>query len=125
MTVVDGFTEPGASPNTNPPGEGFNAILQIEIDGTAVNGTCLTIEASNVTVRGLVINRCPTGVGVLTGSGASIIGNFLGTDPTGTVSAGPQLLGLGMNSPSNVLVAGNVISGNSLYGVLISSRPSE
>ncbi len=117
MTVVDGFTEPGASPNTNPPGEGFNAILQIEIDGTAVSGTCLTIEASNVTVQGLAINRCPTGVGVYSGNGASIIGNFLGTDPTGTVSAGPQLVGLGMNSPSNVLVAGNLISGNSLYGV--------
>src|SRR5262245_12398900 len=33
-TVIDGYTQPGASPNTNPPDQGTNAKLLIEIDGT-------------------------------------------------------------------------------------------
>ena len=29
--VIDGFTQPGAQPNTNPTG-GLNAVLKIELD---------------------------------------------------------------------------------------------
>ena len=61
--VIDGYTQPGASPNNNPRIQGSNAVLKIELDGTntplpvaaQING--LAIEAGNSTVRGLVINR--------------------------------------------------------------------
>ena len=31
--VIDGYTQPGASPNTNPVGSGLNTVLMIELDG--------------------------------------------------------------------------------------------
>ena len=33
--TIDGYTQPGSSPNTNPVGQGLNTVLKIEIDGTA------------------------------------------------------------------------------------------
>ena len=69
--VVDGYTQPGASANTNPPELGSNAVLNIELDGSmaaagphppSVHG--LVIVAGGSTVRGLVINRFVTGDGI-------------------------------------------------------------
>src|SRR5206468_8972239 len=31
--TIDGYTQPGSSPNTNPPTMGINAIIQIELHG--------------------------------------------------------------------------------------------
>ena len=57
--IIDGYTQTGASPNTNGPGLGSNAVLKIELDGSiageGVNGLSITAGAS--TVRGLAINR--------------------------------------------------------------------
>src|SRR5450432_3210694 len=36
--TIDGYTQPGALANTNPPGQGTNAVLLIEIDGTNASG---------------------------------------------------------------------------------------
>lgn len=65
--IIDGYTQPGASPNSNGPGLGLNTVLKIELDGSIIpaaatcstNRTCrgLHIIAGNSTVRGLVINR--------------------------------------------------------------------
>lgn len=117
-TAIDGYTQPGASPNTNPPGQGFNAVIEIEVDGTAVEGTCLTVEASGVAVKGLAINRCGmVGLFVDTpATGAFVIGNFIGTDPAGNASPGPQVTGLIVQS-SGSAVSGNLVSGNSLTNV--------
>jgi len=32
--IIDGYTQAGASPNTNGPGYGLNTVLMIELDGT-------------------------------------------------------------------------------------------
>ena len=54
--IIDGYTQPGASPNTDP--NGFNGTLLIEINGAnAGNTNGLHISAGGSTVRGLVINR--------------------------------------------------------------------
>src|SRR5215204_3643162 len=53
---INGYTQPGASPNTR--AVGSDAVLKIELDGAGVpDGEGLVIEASNSTVEGLVINR--------------------------------------------------------------------
>lgn len=119
--TVDGYTQPGASPNTNPPGQGFNSVLEIEIDGTGdLTDACLTIGAVNapaMVVQGLVINRCSVAIRVdFSGTGAVIQGNFIGTDPTGSMSAGPEAFGMVVQAPS-VVVSGNLISGYSQTGV--------
>src|SRR5262245_54629844 len=54
--TIDGYTQPGASPNTLAIGD--DAILLIELSGTNAGATDgLTINATNCTIRGLVINR--------------------------------------------------------------------
>src|SRR5215831_13761606 len=58
--TIDGYTQPGASPNTNPPTMGLNAVLKIQFSGAMAppgsNFSGITINADNCTVRGLVIN---------------------------------------------------------------------
>jgi hypothetical protein len=94
--IIDGYSQPGASPNTD--ANGFNGTLLIELSGASTgqaNG--LNINAGGSTVRGLVINRfqgLSTGAGnailLNTGGGNHIEGNFIGTDPTGTTARGNE-----------------------------------
>ena len=95
--IVDGFTQPGASPNTNGPGLPDNSVHLIEIDGTnCVGGIAAAVLQFNLgaggsTVRGLVINRCAARTAISffnTGGGNHVEGNFVGTDPTGTTALG-------------------------------------
>jgi hypothetical protein len=92
--TIDGYTQPGSSPNSNGPGLGDDSVHLIEIDGVntsgGLGGACLPfyIGSGPSTVRGLVINRC-VGDGIVfisTGGGNTVIGNFIGTDPTGTTA---------------------------------------
>jgi len=92
--TIDGYTQPGASANTLAVGN--NAVLLIEINGSASPLTGSFLQAGLTTVasggnsiiRGLVINRFadPRFVGIpgiaLFGDGNVIEGNFIGTDPT-------------------------------------------
>ena len=121
---INGYTQPGASPNTNPPGMGKNTILKIELYGQGgpvlLNG--LTISAGNSTVCGLVIDGCNIGIDLTGSGGDTIAGNFIGTDVTGKQRAGSNT-GLELDSVGNVTIggtatgAGNVISGN-VVGIL-------
>src|SRR5207249_4192881 len=59
--IIDGYTQPGASPNTNslqlgPGAVGSNANLLIQLSASPSRGNGLTINADNTTVRGLSIN---------------------------------------------------------------------
>ena len=130
--TVDGYTQPGSSPNTLPLAQGTNAVLNVEIDGSAVIlAPCWSYQADGGLIRGLVINRCPVGAIYATGS-LDLRGNFLGTaaagTPTGDGSSqeyGIMALGtLGGQPPITVNVGGsdpadrNLISGNpALAGV--------
>ena len=65
--LVDGFTQPGASANTNGPGQPDNSVHLIEIDATNCNAPFIAgvlvftnSGTGGSTVRGLVINRCAT-----------------------------------------------------------------
>ena len=131
--TIDGYTQPGASPNTNGPGLGLNTVLIIELDGSnAVSGANgLHITAGNSTVRGLVIIRFVIQPGAVVGSGIVlggngdnvIEGNFIGTDFIGTTAFGNAAVGvLILFSPNNTIggttaAARNLISGNNGEGV--------
>jgi hypothetical protein len=135
--IIDGFTQPGSSVNTLPGGQGLNAVLQIEVDGSgAAAGPCFTVNAGNddflvMVIQGLVINRCAVGaidIGV-GGAGALIAGNYIGTDPSGTSVPGPQGFGVRVVNTSHVAIGGtfpferNLISGNMVAGVVTEVAP--
>ncbi len=76
--TIDGYTQPGSSPNTLPVGQGLNTVLTIELVGA------LGVSASDTTIRGLNVHNG----GIVFNNGAfsnnRIEGCFVGTDVTGT-----------------------------------------
>jgi CSLREA domain-containing protein len=84
--TIDGYSQTGTSPAT----ASSAAVLLIELDGENV-GNGLRIQASNSTVKGLIINRFSNPGVWLQNSGATgnkVEGNFIGTDATGTAGLG-------------------------------------
>jgi titin len=111
--ILDGYTEPGTSPNTLTIGD--NAVLKIVLDGSkagAVDG--LVLAGGNSTVRGLVIDNLAYGSAVvLKLQGNDVVaGNFIGTDVTGE-SAAPNNVGIVTNPKEPILSTGNRIGGTS------------
>src|SRR5438105_1497635 len=88
--TIDGYTQPGSSANTNPPTMGLNAVLLIELNGqfSGSNFGGLIVNAPNCTVRGLVINSFVGDRIRVCTDGNVFEGNFIGTDPTGTMAFG-------------------------------------
>jgi parallel beta-helix repeat protein len=127
--TIDGYTESGATKNTIPLAkDGTNAVLEIEFDGTnAGSSHGLEIDASNVVVRGLVINSFSlSGIRLSSGTGHKIEGNFIGTDAGGGSELG-NTLGVYLDNTTGSTIGGtspearNIISGNSDDGVLVSN----
>ena len=120
--TINGYTQTGASQNTL--AEGNDAVLKVQLNGTnAGPAHGLVIEAPDTTIRGLVINRF-VGNGVfITGSGAKVLGNFVGTNAAGSAPLGNGGDGVEIFDASACTVGGaraaarNVISGNTDDGV--------
>ncbi len=128
---IDGYTQPGASPNGNPPGQGFNTVLKIEVKGTgSVSSPCFTVAAGNadviaMVIQGLAINRCSTAIVVTAGGDYAFIRqNFIGTDASGG-SIGPVSVngGISVTNAAGLLIAANLVSGTSTAGIGLSSSP--
>ena len=132
--TIDGYTQAGAIVN-NASTNVNNAKLKIELSGRRPNGSLLAasglvIEASSCLIKGLAINRFGQH-GVLiresatdTASGNILEGNFIGTDPGGTIDRGNTQDGVRIESADNLIggpanAAQNVISGNDADGVTI------
>lgn len=130
--VIDGYTQPGASKNTLAVGD--NADLRVRLDkGSGSAGSGLWIDTNDSVVRGLSITGFSSGVGVIVAGGNNTVeGNFIGTDPGGTLAGVGNYTGVIVSSDaSNNLVGGtlpearNVISGNGREGVRINTDPNE
>ena len=90
-TQIDGYSQSGASVNTRKLGHGDNAKLGVVLSGKNLDpilSTALTFDAGSEAgvVRGLCINRFATGL--VLKSQATVRGNFIGTDATGTHDRG-------------------------------------
>jgi CSLREA domain-containing protein len=128
--IIDGYTQSGAV--FNGLAKGTNAKLLIELDGSNLGASDdgLKIQAPNTVVRGLVINRFgDTGIQVSSSpftdvTNVRVEGNFIGTDPSGTIDRGNGGNGVGVeradvavgNAP---IISRNLISGNGGDGVFI------
>ncbi len=109
--VIDGSSQPG-----------FAGSPLIELNGSQVvnHGDGLHLVAGQSTVKDLVINRFGgRGVCLVHGGGDTIVGNYIGTDITGTVALGNQYGGVDIgNGAGGHTIGGttaatrNLISGN-------------
>ena len=101
--TIDGFTQPGSSPNTLTGGN--NAVYGVVLDGSSDVrfGTGLTVSANGVTVRGLEVTKFSR-IGIsVTGSDDVVAGNAIAFNGTGGVVVGPGAVGV-------------TIQANSIYG---------
>jgi CSLREA domain-containing protein len=127
QVTIDGYTQTDAHPNTLAVGN--DAALKIQLDGTNVGGNALEISnASGSVIKGLVINRFDLAGIFVTGDsvGNRIEGNFIGTNPTGTIDRGNGQDAVTIFAgPSQTVVGGttrtarNLLSGNGNRGVAI------
>ena len=136
--TIDGYTQPGASPNTLQAGD--DATILIQLDGQTsmpffAISTGLFINAENCVVRGLMITGFPRtedsyggygGFGISIGKAGCVVeGNFIGTDGSSATTLGNRTSGLWIGAPTarvggDTPAARNVISGNG-SGILIVS----
>ncbi len=128
--TIDGYSQPGAAPNTSSTAAGSNAVILIYLDMFSPGlGTGLTSTA-RVKIRGLAINPAAnSGIVLRQGSEGSVVeGNFIGTNPAGSAAANPGSFASGVTViSSNNLVGGtsaaarNVISGTFAGVVILTS----
>ena len=101
---IDGYSQPGASPNTLAVGD--NAVLAIELDGSQ-SGTGafgLSLAGGNSTVEGLVINQFgANGIQILGNGGNTVRGNFIGTAADGVTAKGNASNGIDVSGSSNTI----------------------
>jgi len=126
--TINGYSQTGASANTL--AEGNDAVLKIQLNGTnAGSANGLVIQASDSTVKGLVINRFEGNGVLISGSGATgtkVQGNFLGTNAAGSADRGNGD-GVAISSASDSTIGsaigstagGNRIANNDQDGVLV------
>lgn len=121
-TVIDGYTQPGASPNTLSVGD--NATLKIVLDGsTYESGDGLIMTCKNGGVAGLIINHFAyAGINLQGTAEHNVVGgNFIGTNARGDAAFGNDR-GIRLGSTGNTIggtspSARNVISGNTGDGI--------
>ncbi len=126
--TIDGYTQPGASANTNPFGQPWNGVILIEIDGENLgsNDAGLSFNGGTAVVRGLAINRCLGNLSdgeiyLVSAASAVIAGNVIGLDPTGHFVPGngpTPPIGIWNHFSTSLLIGGsnpadrNLISGH-------------
>ncbi len=127
--TIDGYTQPGSSPNTSATG-GINAVPLIEVRGNAsVNFGLLVLTSGAVTIRGIVASGFALGAINLANGTLTVAGSFVGTTADGTAAASATA-GSGILLNAGVAVIGgtapadrNVISGNST-GISVALSPN-
>lgn len=119
--IIDGYSQPGAKPNTAISPRPLNGTLLIELDGEnagSVDGLDAGPTSNGTEILGLVINSFEgRGVGSNQGGpNTKIQGNYIGTDPTGMIDKGN--ISTGVQVGAGALIGGlnprdrNIISGN-------------
>jgi hypothetical protein len=123
---INGYSQPGSSPNTNALNAGINAVPLIELNGNIHGG--LVINGTGTTIRGLVLNRAGDDAILINADNVTIAGNFIGTNPAGTsapVNSGGFSVRLSGVASNNVVIGGpaaadrNLLSGYEQGGVIV------
>jgi|CXWL01.1.fsa_nt_gi hypothetical protein len=125
--IIDGFSQPGASANTQAIGN--DAVVPVHLIGpSGPLGYGIKLASGTFSVvRGLTIGSFFYGIDIAT-SHATVEGCFIGTDPAGSTAIGNengvkvQAAAIGANAIGGALPSQrNVISGNAHYGIAMAS----
>ena len=87
--TIDGYSQPGASPNTNPMPQPFNANILIEIDDqtTSGNNTLFFNNADLSVIQGIALGGGGYGIGHVNSSNVTFTGNMIGFFADGSANA--------------------------------------
>ncbi|MBT3824079.1 MAG: T9SS type A sorting domain-containing protein [Candidatus Marinimicrobia bacterium] len=92
-------------------------VGSIDLGATSGNRVGGSLEQRN-RVNSIVING--------TGDGNSILGNYIGCDLAGEISAGSSQSGVGIrNGATNTVISGNLISGSGFAGIEVSDSTTQ
>lgn len=118
--TINGYSQSGAVPNSQ--AVGSNAVLRVVLDGVNAGSGASGLEVAGYksVVKGLVIQRFDGNGILLSATKASVSGNFVGTNTTGTADRGNGI-GILVTGDQNTIGGGtrasrNLISGNG-FGV--------
>jgi trimeric autotransporter adhesin len=129
QTTINGFSQPGASANTQPVGKPVDSVLRIQLDGTNVpdelaSGFHIPAGGAGSTISGMVINNFEPWFGMdVQAAGVTVAGNYIGTNVAGT-TARPNGIGLLVTNGLGTSVGGplpadrNLISGGTGSGIV-------
>ena len=121
------ITQPMTIDATSQPGYAGSPLIQINGTGAGTGSDGFDVMASDVTIKGLAINRFK-GAGIKLLGGAklastfsnTIENNYIGTDPTGQIAEGNGGDGVLVTYNNNTnLIVNNVISGNTGNGIYL------
>jgi len=112
--TIDGTTQPGFT---------GNPIIELSCGGAIMTG--LIIAGGPSTVRGLVISDCGQASVLIQTSSNVVEGNFLGTDPTGTVQKSTAY-GIASGATSGNTFGGTTAAARNViaFGVIINAAPA-
>jgi len=136
--VIDGYTQPGAQPNTNPAPLGLNTQLMIGLDGSQTGGSIAfgfnpnqESAIDSLVIQGFAIYNFGAAIGggyeeTYDVIGARFVGNFFGTDVTGTLASSGSGIVISGHRLMNIDIGGIYPEDRNLIpGVSISSRYPE
>lgn len=127
QVTIDGYTQPGAAPNTLAIGN--DAVILIELDGVNLpieDALFFSNTSGGSIVRGLAVGRWDHGLVV--GSASSVAGCFVGLDATGMATRPNASSGITITSSAGVTIGGpapadrNVVSANTSNGIWVLSN---
>ena len=120
---IDGYTQPGSSPNTAAIGSNAKQGVELRGNGVAAHEWGLYITSPGNTIRGLLINNIYQGI-FLDGNDARdnrIVGNWIGFQANGSPTAGQVGIVINTGSKSNRVgtpdLADRNVIGNSKKGI--------
>jgi hypothetical protein len=122
---IDGWSQGGAGYHGNP-------LIELNGSGAGSGADGLLFDgAYGDTVRGLAINRFDgNGIELDDSSGLTLVGNFIGTDPSGTVGLGNTQAGIFLSNSARNTIGGtapgdrNLVSDNQFQGIHIEGAGS-
>lgn len=121
--VIDGYTQPGAAPNTLTPGQGgLDGTLRIELVATS-NANFSTQLGDNhvLTLRGLVLRGGLAAAVFINAGRLQLHGCYVGTSADGLAAGGATPTGIALVGPAALRIGGSAAAERNLFGGLTDS----